>query len=106
MICCGYHGWHDWYISVTSRANGIPDQVKELSYTFDYNNIESLKEALDKDVAAVIMEPFVFDEPKEGFLQEVARLCKENGTLLIFDEMWSGFQDRPGRCTGIFRHHT
>lgn len=102
ILCCGYHGWHDWYIAVTSRAAGIPDEVKALTYTFDYNNLDSLKAALDADVAAVILEPFVFDVPAEGYLKEVARLCKENGTLLIFDEMWSGFRLALGGAQEYF----
>lgn len=102
VLCCGYHGWHDWYIAATSRANGIPEEVKDLTFTFDYNNIESLKESLDKDVACVILEPFVFDEPKDNFLHEVQRICKENGTLLIFDEMWSGFRIALGGAQEYF----
>jgi glutamate-1-semialdehyde aminotransferase len=102
VLCCGYHGWHDWYISATSRANGIPEEIKDLTFTFDYNNIESLKESLDKDVACVILEPFVFDEPKDNFLHEVQRICKENGTLLIFDEMWSGFRIALGGAQEYF----
>jgi glutamate-1-semialdehyde aminotransferase len=102
ILCCGYHGWHDWYIAVTSRANGIPSSVGALTNTFDYNNIDSLKESLDSSVAAVIMEPFVFDRPAEGYLHEVARLCKENGTLLIFDEMWSGFRLALGGAQEYF----
>lgn len=102
VLCCGYHGWHDWYIGVTTRDAGIPEAVKDLTNTFDYNNIDSLKEALDGDVAAVILEPFVFDKPKEGYLEEVARLCKENGTLLIFDEMWTGFRLALGGAQAYF----
>ncbi len=102
VLCCGYHGWHDWYIAATSRANGIPEEVKDLTFTFDYNNIDSLKESLDKDVACVILEPFVFDEPKDNFLHEVQRICKENGTLLIFDEMWSGFRIALGGAQEYF----
>jgi glutamate-1-semialdehyde 2,1-aminomutase len=102
VLCCGYHGWHDFYVAATSRANGIPEEIKDLTYTFDYNNIESLKEALDKDVAAVIMEPFVFDEPKNNFLQQVYDACKANGTLLIFDEMWSGFRIALGGAQEFF----
>lgn len=102
VLCCGYHGWHDWYIAATSRSNGIPQAVKDLTYTFDYNNIESLKESLDGDVAAVILEPYVFDEPKNNFLHEVYELCKANGTLLILDEMWSGFRIALGGAQEYF----
>lgn len=102
VLCCGYHGWHDWYIAATSRANGIPQDIKNLTYTFDYNNIDSLKESLDSDVAAVILEPFIFDEPKPDFLKQVYDLCKANGTLLIFDEMWSGFRIALGGAQEFF----
>src|ERR1700748_2490935 len=98
VLCCGYHGWHDWYISVTSRNAGIPDAIKDLSATIDYNNIESVAAALDSDTACVILEPFVFEAPKDNFLQELKALCEANGTLLIFDEMWTGFRTPVGRA--------
>ena len=102
VLCCGYHGWHDWYIGTTSRAAGIPQEIRDLTATFEYNNLESFKELLTADVACVILEPFIFDAPKDGFLHEVARLCKENGTLLIFDEMWTGFRIAVGGAQEFF----
>jgi glutamate-1-semialdehyde 2,1-aminomutase len=102
VLCCGYHGWHDWYIGTTSRDKGIPQEVKDLTAPFEYNNLDSLKELLDEDVACVILEPFIFDAPKDNFLHEVARLCKENGTLLIFDEMWTGFRIAVGGAQEYF----
>jgi glutamate-1-semialdehyde 2,1-aminomutase len=103
IFCCGYHGWHDWYIGITSRHAGIPDAVRDMTYTFEYNDIESIKAALDKDVAALILEPFIFEAPKEGFLQELAAACKANGTLLIFDEMWTGFRIALGGAQEYFK---
>ena len=102
ILCCGYHGWHDWYISVTARHYGIPEVVKDLTYTFEYNNIDSVKEAIDDDVAAVILEPVVFQEPKDDFLHKLADLCKEKGVLLIFDEMWTGFRMALGGAQEYF----
>jgi glutamate-1-semialdehyde aminotransferase len=102
VLCCGYHGWHDWYISVTSRNSGIPEAVRDLSATFDYNDIESVRQALDANVACVILEPFVFEAPKNNFLQELKTLCEENGTLLIFDEMWTGFRVAVGGAQEYF----
>jgi len=102
VLCCGYHGWHDWYIGTTSRSEGIPQETKELTATFDYNNIESLRTKLDEDVACVILEPFIFEAPKNNFLQEVQALCKANGTLLIFDEMWTGFRVAVGGAQEYF----
>lgn len=102
VLCCGYHGWHDWYIGTTSRAEGIPQEIKDLSATFDYNNIESLKAKLDDDVACVILEPFIFEAPKDNFLEKVLALCQANGTLLIFDEMWTGFRVAVGGAQEYF----
>lgn len=102
VLCCGYHGWHDWYIAVTSRHAGIPEDIKDMSFTIEYNNIESVKAALDADVACVILEPFVFEEPKNNFLHELQKLCKANGTLLIFDEMWTGFRISLGGAQEYF----
>jgi len=92
VICCGYHGWHDWYISVTDRAMGIPSAVQDLTLTFAYNDISSVIDALDGDTACAILEPMVFDEPRDGFLHELKAACQKNGSLLIFDEMWTGFR--------------
>lgn len=102
IFCCGYHGWHDWYIGITSRNAGIPEAIQDLTYTFEYNDIHSIKEALDADVAAVILEPFIFEKPLEGYLQALAAACKENGTLLIFDEMWTGFRIAVGGAQEYF----
>lgn len=102
VFCCGYHGWHDWYIGITSRGKGIPDSIKNLSFTFGFNDIDSIREALDETVACVILEPFIFEKPKEGFLKELAELCRANGTLLIFDEMWTGFRIALGGAQEYF----
>jgi len=102
VLCCGYHGWHDWYISVTSRNAGIPEEIRDLSATFEYNDLQSVKDALDGDVACVILEPFVFEAPKDNFLAELKALCEANGTLLIFDEMWTGFRIAIGGAQEYF----
>lgn len=103
VLCCGYHGWHDWYISVTSRSSGIPEDVKALTSTFEYNDLDSVRHALDEDVACVILEPFVFEAPKDNFLQGLKDLCDANGTLLIFDEMWTGFRIALGGAQEYFQ---
>jgi glutamate-1-semialdehyde aminotransferase len=92
VLCCGYHGWHDWYVATTDRHAGIPESTRDLTFTFGYNDVAGLEAALDDDVACVILEPVVFEEPRDGFLREVKRLCQANGSLLVFDEMWTGFR--------------
>jgi glutamate-1-semialdehyde aminotransferase len=102
VICCGYHGWHDWYISVTDRALGVPKPVEDLTRTFDYNDMQSVADALDEDIACAILEPMIFDQPRNGFLQELGAACRKNGTLLIFDEMWTGFRFALGGAQEYF----
>jgi glutamate-1-semialdehyde 2,1-aminomutase len=102
ILCCGYHGWHDWYISVTDRNAGIPHVIQDLTFTFNYNDIQSVIDSIDEDTAAVILEPFVFEAPKDNFLQKLREACDKNGTLLIFDEMWTGFRIAIGGAQEYF----
>lgn len=102
VLSCGYHGWHDWYIAVTDRNKGIPQAIQDLSYTFNYNDIQSVIDSIDDDTACVILEPFVFEEPKDNFLHKLRDVCTQNGTLLIFDEMWTGFRIAVGGAQEYF----
>jgi len=102
ILCCGYHGWHDWYISTTDKDSGIPQCIKDNTYTIDYNDINSAEEAIDETVAAVILEPMVFDEPRDNYLHMLKELCEKNGALLIFDEMWTGFRLHLGGAQEYF----
>ena len=102
ILCCGYHGWHDSYISVTDRNAGIPNVIQDLTFTFNYNDIQSVIDSIDDDTAAIILEPFVFEAPKDNFLQKLREVCDKNGTLLIFDEMWTGFRIALGGAQEYF----
>jgi glutamate-1-semialdehyde aminotransferase len=102
ILCCGYHGWHDWYIAVTARNYGIPEAVQSISFTFNYNDIDALRNSVDDDTAAIILEPVVFEEPKNNFLENLAQLCHEKGIVLIFDEMWTGFRMALGGAQEYF----
>lgn len=95
IVCCGYHGWHDWYIVTTERSAGIPPAVEGLTKKFVYNNIDSLCAIFDKykdRIAAVIMEPTSIIPPQENFLSKVKEVAHRNGALLIFDEVLTGFR--------------
>jgi glutamate-1-semialdehyde aminotransferase len=102
VLCCGYHGWHDWYIAVTDRNKGIPQAIQDLTFTFSYNDIQSVIDSIDEDTACVVLEPYVFEEPKDNFLQKLRDVCTKNGTLLVFDEMWSGFRIAVGGAQEYF----
>lgn len=102
VAVCGYHGWHDWYIGTTTRDAGIPQAIKDLTVSIKYNDIESVKAVMTDDLACVILEPIVFEAPKNDFLKELHTVCKANGTLLIFDEMWTGFRLALGGAQEYF----
>src|SRR5262249_24931941 len=80
VLCCGYHGWYDWYIAVTDRYRGVPEAVRGLSFTFPDGDPDALAAALDSDTACVILEPAVFDPPPPGALARILELCRRNGT--------------------------
>ena len=109
ILFCGYHGWHDWYLAanLSTETNlgehlfpgiepiGVPQSLAGTAIPFPYGNLAALGEALDKhrgEVAAVMMEPLRSEAPPEGYLAEVAKLCREQGVVLIFDEVSTGFR--------------
>jgi glutamate-1-semialdehyde aminotransferase len=102
VLCCGYHGWHDWYIGVTDRNAGVPEAVRDLTATFAYNDFGSVLAAIDEETACVILEPVTFEMPRDGFLEELKSVCARFGALLIFDEMWTGFRLALGGAQEFF----
>jgi glutamate-1-semialdehyde aminotransferase/spore coat polysaccharide biosynthesis protein SpsF (cytidylyltransferase family) len=105
IACCGYHGWQDWYIGATTRNAGVPEAVRSLTHSFRYNDLTELEDLFrtyPDQIAAVIMEPFNFEEPRDGFLESVKNLTRKNGALLIFDEICSGFHFGLGGAQRLF----
>ncbi|WP_213810436.1 glutamate-1-semialdehyde 2,1-aminomutase [Jeotgalicoccus sp. WY2] len=88
---------------------GVPEGTAKNTITVPYNDEESLKEAFDKfgdDIAAVIMEPVAGNmgvvPPVEGYLQFVRDITEQNNTLLIFDEVMTGFRVGYNSAQGHF----
>jgi glutamate-1-semialdehyde 2,1-aminomutase len=95
VLSSGYHGMQDWYIGASENNLGVPQAVQDLIETFAFNDPAALEAALvrhDGEVAAVIMEPVRTDEPRPGYLAKVRELATKHGTLLIFDEVVTGFR--------------
>ncbi len=90
IIVCGYHGWHEWFNWTTPDNKGCtPQNVAKAIY----NDIDSFAQYFDGEIpAAVILEPYIYDEPKDNFLIKLRNLCNEHHTLLIFDEIVTGFR--------------
>ncbi|MBF6335084.1 glutamate-1-semialdehyde 2,1-aminomutase [Nocardia abscessus] len=94
----------DWFIATTPMSAGIPDHVGAETVRFPYNDIDSLAALLAGDtVAAVVMEAATATaEPEIGYLQAVRALCDRHGTLLVFDEMITGFRWAPGGAQSVY----
>lgn len=105
VAVCGYHGWQDWYIGSTSMNLGVPNAVKELTLTFEYNNLKSLEDLFEQypgQIAAVILEPMNVVDPQPGFLEAVKKESHRNEAVLIFDEMVTGFRFANGGAQEYF----
>lgn len=98
VAVCAEHpffSFDDWFIGSTACDSGVPEAIKKMTLKFQYNNIESLRTLFAQhkgEIACVIMEVITSIEPKEGFLESVQKLCKDNGALFIADEMITGFR--------------
>ena len=109
ILFCGYHGWHDWYLAANLSADaslaahlfpgiepiGVPRALAGSAIPFPYGDVSALGELFDEhrgEIAAVIMEPLRSTQPPLGYLEAVARLARERGVVLIFDEVSSGFR--------------
>lgn len=81
-----YHGWHDDFVSMSPPAYGVPEREWMRDMTGGEDAWDNL--------AAVIIEPIVTDiSPRRiAYLQELRKKCTDNGTLLIFDEVITGFR--------------
>ena len=111
VAICGYHGWHDWYLSTNLNNDenldghllpglepkGVPRNLKDTVFPFSYNNFEELNNLVKKhDIGVIKMEVVRSTEPKDNFLQKVSKLASDKGIILIFDECTSGFRETFG----------
>tara|TARA_B100001121_G_C18663447_1_gene610121 strand:+ start:12 stop:1061 length:1050 start_codon:yes stop_codon:yes gene_type:complete len=112
IVFCGYHGWHDWYLSTNIQDNsnlnnqllsglstsGVPKELANTSIPVQYGSKTDLDKVFSiqaNDIAAVIMEP-VRNKVDLDYLRFVKEITKINNVPLIFDEITSGFRTRIG----------
>jgi len=113
VAICGYHGWHDWYLSANLNNNkdldghlipglnprGVPRGLLGTTLPFEYNKIEQLEKLISDNpnqISAIKMEVSRNDGPKDNFLEKVRSLATKNNIILIFDECTSGFRETYG----------
>jgi glutamate-1-semialdehyde 2,1-aminomutase len=111
VAICGYHGWHDWYLSVNHNSlnglddhllpglkpKGVPKNLKNTVYPFTYNDYEQLLNICDNnDIGVIKMEVIRNCGPENNFLQKVRDLATQRDIVLVFDECTSGFRETFG----------
>jgi glutamate-1-semialdehyde 2,1-aminomutase len=111
VAICGYHGWHDWYLSANLgndssldghllpglEPKGVPRNLRETVYPFSYNNFSELEALVTShDIGVIKMEVSRNVGPEDGFLQKVRKLATDRNIVLIFDECTSGFRETYG----------
>jgi glutamate-1-semialdehyde-2,1-aminomutase len=113
-----YHGHADYLLIKSGSGTmtfgqpsspGIPQKIAEETLVATYNDIDSVKKIIDSstDIAAIIVEPIAGNMglivPDISFLRELRKLTQENGILLIFDEVISGFRASIGGAQELFK---
>jgi glutamate-1-semialdehyde aminotransferase len=110
---CGYHGWHDWYLSANLNdddglgsqllpglsADGIPKELKNTAFPFNYGNYEKFDEIIGNfgdELGVVIMEVQRYKSLDIDFLKHIRKITTDLGIVLIFDEISSGFRVNIG----------
>ena len=111
VAICGYHGWHDWYLSANHNGGddlsdhlleglspkGVPKNLKNTVYPFNYNNYQELLSIIDQnDIGVIKMEVVRNFGPEDSFLHKVRKLATERNIVLIFDECTSAFRETYG----------
>ena len=111
VAICGYHGWHDWYLSANLNnyqgldshllpglePNGVPNNLQDTVYPFNYNSLDELETIIkNHDIGVIKMEVTRNKEPEDNFLQKVRQLATKNEIVLIFDECTTGFRETFG----------
>ena len=94
----------DWFIGSTAMSGGIPVEHSRATVGFAYNDLVSLDAVLaGGDVACVVMEAAsATAEPEPGYLDGVRALCDRYATLLVFDEMITGFRWSAGGAQSVY----
>ena len=118
LTFCGYHGWHDWYLSanLADKKNldgqllpglepaGVPRCLRGTAIPFNYNKIEELEKIVkENDIGAIVMEPRREHKPKKNFLKNIRKIANKIGAVLIFDEITSGFRMNIGGIHMLYK---
>jgi glutamate-1-semialdehyde aminotransferase len=114
---CGYHGWHDWYLSANLADDqnldgqllpgleplGVPRGLKGTAIPFHYNNIDELENIIgNNEIGTIILEPVRQHKPENNFLAKVKKLAEDISAVLVFDEISSGWRMNVGGAYELY----
>ena len=109
VMFCGYHGWHDWYLSANLNdaealgahllsglpPTGVPSYLAGSSVPFFFNNLEDFRDKYAHckgKVGAIVLESIRNDPPSPEFIAAIKQACAQEGAVFIADEITSGFR--------------
>ncbi len=111
VAICGYHGWHDWYLSANINksdnlsshlipglgSKGVPRTLKNTVFPFKYGDFNEISKIInEKNIGVLKMELSRSTEPDINFLKKIRKICTKKGIVLIYDECTSGFRQTYG----------
>ncbi len=119
VLFCGYHGWHDWYLSANLSSNraldghllpglnpaGVPRKLRGTALPFKYNDTDGFLNLIKRyrgKIGAVVLESIRDQFPKKEFFAAIRKVTKELKIVLIVDEITAGFRLNNGGAHLLF----
>ncbi len=113
ILFCGYHGWHDWYLSANLSTNkaldghllpgldpaGVPRDLKNSAIPFHYNNTKEFLNLVKKykgQIGVIVMESIRDAKPTQEFIDAIHSVAREQSVVLVVDEITAGFRLNSG----------
>jgi glutamate-1-semialdehyde aminotransferase len=113
ILFCGYHGWHDWYLSANLSTNkaldghllpgldplGVPRELRGSSIPFNYNDTKGFLKLTEKykgQIGVIVLEPIRNVKPNKEFIDAISKVTKKQGIVFVVDEITAGWRLNVG----------
>lgn len=119
VLFCGYHGWHDWYLSANLASDealdghllpglsplGVPRKLKDTAFPFQYNDTRGFLKLINKykdKIGVVVLEPIRNSYPEKEFIRTIKNVTRDLKITLVCDEVSAGFRLNLGGAHLLF----